>query len=80
MLCSCARRPVRRSRPTSAACSHADRHAGFADYGRALMLPTKRKSVEPLAAHMDPWNASAQHQSLHHVVASSKWSDEEVLA
>jgi SRSO17 transposase len=62
------------------ALDHADRHAGFADYGRALMLPIERKSVEPLAAHMDPWNASAKHQSLHHVVANSEWSDEAVLA
>lgn len=61
------------------ALGHADRHAGFADYGRALMLPIERKSVEPLAAHMDPWNASAKHQSLHHVVAKSDWSDEAVL-
>lgn len=61
------------------ALGHADRHAGFADYGRALMLPIERKSVEPLAAHMDPWNAPAKHQSLHHVVAKSEWSDEAVL-
>jgi SRSO17 transposase len=62
------------------ALGHADRHAGFADYGRALMLPIERKSVEPLAAHMDPWNARAKHQSLHHLVANSDWSDEAVLA
>jgi SRSO17 transposase len=61
------------------ALGHADRHAGFADYGRALMLPIGRKSVEPLAAHMDPWNTPAKHQSLHHVVAKSEWSDEAVL-
>jgi SRSO17 transposase len=62
------------------ALGHADRHAGFSDYGRALMLPIERKSVEPLAAHMDPWNTRAKHQSLHHVVAKSEWSDEAVLA
>lgn len=62
------------------ALGHADRHAGFADYGRALMLPIERKSVEPLAAHMNPWNARAKHQSLHHLVANSAWSDEAVLA
>ena len=62
------------------ALGHADRHAGFADYGRALMLPIERKSVEPLAAHMDPWNTPAKHQSLHHVVAKSEWSDEAVLS
>ena len=62
------------------ALGHADRRAGFADYGRALMLPIERKSVEPLAAQMDPWHVSAKHQSLHHVVAKSDWSDEAVLA
>lgn len=62
------------------ALGHADRHAGFADYGRALMLPIERKSVEPLAAHMDPWNTRAKHQSLHHLVANSEWSDEAVLS
>lgn len=62
------------------ALGHADRHTGFADYGRALMLPIERKSVEPLAAHMEPWNTPAKHQSLHHVVAKSEWSDEAVLS
>ena len=33
---------------------HRDRHAGFADYSRGLMLPIERKSVEPLAANTDP--------------------------
>ncbi|MGC2463013.1 MAG: transposase, partial [Steroidobacteraceae bacterium] len=58
---------------------HADRHCGFADYSRGLMLPIERKSVEPIAAHTDPWHVSAKHQSLHHVVAQSNWSDEAVL-
>ena len=48
---------------------HQDRHAGFADYSRGLMLPIERKSVEPLAAHTDPLHVSAKHQSLHHLVA-----------
>jgi SRSO17 transposase len=58
---------------------HADRRAGFVEYSRGLMLPIERKSVEPLAAHGDPWNVSARHQSLHHMVAKSDWSDEAVL-
>ena len=57
------------------ALGHQDRHAGFADYSRGLMLPIERKSVEPLAAHTDPLHVSSQHQSLHHVVAMSEWSD-----
>ena len=58
---------------------HADRQAGFIEYGRGLMLPIERKSVEPLAAHTDPWHVSSKHQSLHHMVAKSEWSDEAVL-
>jgi SRSO17 transposase len=62
------------------ALGHWDRHAGFADYSRGLMLPIERKSVEPMAAHTDPLHVSAKHQSLHHLVAQSEWSDREVLA
>ena len=58
---------------------HADRHGSLVDYSRGLMLPIERKSVEPLAAHMDPWRVRAKHQSLHHFVAKSQWSDEAVL-
>ena len=32
---------------------HADRRMGLKDYCRGLMLPLKRKSIEPLAAAMD---------------------------
>ena len=52
------------------ALGHQDRHGGFADYSRGLMLPMERKSVEPLAAHTDPLHVSSKHQSLHHLVAS----------
>lgn len=58
---------------------HADRRAAFLDYSRGLMLPIERKSVEPLAAHTDPDRVSGKHQSLHHMVAKSEWSDEAVL-
>lgn len=53
---------------------HADRRAGLMDYCRGLMLPIKRKSIEPLAASMDPLRVRAKHQSLHHFVAKSAWS------
>src|SRR5258705_12462546 len=62
------------------ALGHRDRHGGFAAYRRGLMLPIERKSVEPLAAHTDPLHVSAKHQSLHHLVAQSEWSDSAVLA
>ncbi|TCL15183.1 SRSO17 transposase, partial [Azotobacter chroococcum] len=43
------------------------------------MLPLARKSVEPLAAGIDPHAVRARHQSLHHFVAKSDWSDEGLL-
>jgi SRSO17 transposase len=58
---------------------HADRHAGLKGYCTGLMLPLSRKSVEPMAASVDPLHASAKHQSLHHFVAKAEWSDEELL-
>ena len=44
---------------------HSDRHAGLRGYCTGLMLPLSRKSVEPMAARVDPLHASARHQSLH---------------
>jgi SRSO17 transposase len=58
---------------------HADRHAGLAGYCTGLMLPLSRKSVEPMAARVDPLHASARHQALHHFVAKAQWSDGQVL-
>jgi SRSO17 transposase len=43
------------------------------------MLPLSRKSVEPMAASVDPVHASARHQALHHFVAKADWSDEQML-
>lgn len=59
---------------------HADRHAGLSGYCTGLMLPLSRKSVEPMAARVDPLHASARHQALHHFVAKSAWSDTAVMA
>jgi SRSO17 transposase len=58
---------------------HADRHAGLQGYCTGLMLPLSRKSVEPMAARVDPLHASAKHQALHHFVAKAEWSDDEML-
>ncbi len=58
---------------------HMDRHAGLKGYCTGLMLPLSRKSVEPMAARLDPLHASARHQSLHHFVAKAEWSDDEML-
>jgi len=58
---------------------HADRHAGLKGYCTGLMLPLARKSVEPMAARIDHFHASARHQALHHFVAKAEWSDAEML-
>ena len=58
---------------------HADRHAGLRGYCTGLMSPAKRKSVEPMAAHLDPLHVRSRHQSLHHFVADANWSDEQML-
>jgi SRSO17 transposase len=48
-------------------------------YCTGLILPGERKSVEPMAARIDPLRASARHQALHHFVAQAEWSDAEML-
>lgn len=58
---------------------HADRQAGLRGYCTGLMAPLKRKSVEPMASHLAPSATRSRHQSLHHFVADSAWSDEEML-
>ena len=58
---------------------HADRHAGLRGYCTGLMAPLKRKSVEPMAAHLAPGATRSRHQSLHHFVANSPWSHERML-
>lgn len=50
------------------AIGHSDRRAGLVGYCQGLMLPIARKSVEPLAAHLELHRVSARHQSLHHFV------------
>lgn len=63
----------------AAGLGHADRHAGLKGYCTGLILPGARKSVEPMAARIDPLHASARHQALHHFVAQAEWSDAEML-
>ena len=59
---------------------HADRVAPFQSYCVGLLLPGDRKSVEPMAARVQPARVQAAHQSMHHFVAKSEWSDDAVLA
>ena len=54
---------------------HADRMAPFRSYCTGLILPGERKSVEPMAARVEPGRVQAAHQSLHHFVAKAEWSD-----
>jgi SRSO17 transposase len=49
-------------------------------YCTGLLLPGERKSVEPMAARMEPERVSAKHQSLHNVVANAAWDDAAMLA
>jgi SRSO17 transposase len=64
----------------SKALGHADRVAPLKAYCTGLILPGERKSVEPMAARVEPGRVQAAHQSLHHFVAKADWSDEAVLA
>jgi SRSO17 transposase len=59
---------------------HADRAGPLRDYCVGLMMPSERKSVEPMAAMTAPGRTAAQHQSLLHFVGNAAWSDEKVLA
>jgi SRSO17 transposase len=62
------------------AVGHADRRAPLEAYLTGLLLPGERKSVEPMAAKLDPRHVSRAHQSLHHFVANAPWEAREVLA
>src|SRR5919199_5831452 len=59
---------------------HADRRAPLRAYATGLLLPGERKSVEPMAARVDPFRVGAAHQSLHHFVAKAAWDDVALLA
>jgi SRSO17 transposase len=59
---------------------HASRAASARAYCTALLLPGERKSIEPMAARLEPAHVQAKHQSLHHVVAQADWDDAAVRA
>jgi SRSO17 transposase len=48
-------------------------------YLTGLCLPGERKSIEPMAARVDPKRVCARHQSMHHFVANAAWEDAAVL-
>jgi SRSO17 transposase len=62
-----------------AAVGHADRHEPLRVYLEGLRLPGERKSVEPMAARIDPRNVPSRHQSMHHFVATSPWDPDALI-
>jgi SRSO17 transposase len=58
---------------------HADRHQPMRAYLEGLLLPGERKSVEPMAARVDPRNTGPLHQSMHHFVAKATWDADAVI-
>src|SRR5713226_3494073 len=61
------------------AVGHADRNLPLRNYCTGLLLDGERKSVEPMAARLAPDQVQGMHQSLHHFVAQSPWSDADML-
>jgi len=61
------------------AAGHEDRQEPLKSYCKGLLLPGERKSIEPMAARLDPENIQPMRQSLHHLVAKAPWSDEVLL-
>jgi SRSO17 transposase len=57
------------------ALGHADRRGPLNMYCQGLILPGDRKSIEPMAAKLDPEHIQARHQSMHHLVAQAGWDD-----
>jgi SRSO17 transposase len=63
----------------TAVLGHASRVDPARAYCTGLLLPGERKSVEPMAARIEPDRVQAAHQSLHHIVAKAEWDDAAVL-
>jgi SRSO17 transposase len=62
------------------AAGHEDRRAPWKNYCKGLLLPGERKSIEPMAASLDPQNVPPLRQSLHPLAAQAPGSDAELLA
>ena len=58
---------------------HVDRNEPLNDYLHGLLMPGKRKSIEPMALRLSPKSVSSKHQSLHHFVSDSPWNEERLL-
>src|SRR3989304_5871222 len=53
------------------AVGHADRREPLRAYLTGLLLSGERKSIEPMAAKIDPSHRRARHQSMHHFAANA---------
>ncbi len=58
---------------------HQDREEPLRAYLAGLCLPGERKSMEPIAARVDPRHVRARHQSLHHFISNAPWDEDAVL-
>lgn len=63
----------------AAVLGHADRVGPMKAYCTGLMLPGDRKSVERMAAQVEPGRVRTAHQSMHHFVAKADWTDAAVM-
>ena len=63
----------------TAALGHVSRVGPARAYCTGLLLPGERKSMEPMAARIEPERVQAAHQSMHHMVAKAEWDDDAVL-
>lgn len=50
----------------------------FAEYALGLLLPGERKSMEPIAARLDPLHPMARFKTMQRFVACSEWDDHAV--
>src|SRR2546425_6500444 len=65
--------------PRAAVLAHGDRHEPLRAYVTGLCLPGERKSIEPMAARVDPRHVRARHQSMQHFIADAPWDAAAVL-
>jgi SRSO17 transposase len=61
------------------AIGHKDRREPLRAYVTGLCLAGERKSIEPMAARIEPRRVRARHQSMHHFVANAPWEAAAVL-
>src|SRR3970282_950834 len=63
----------------AAVLGHRDRHAPLRAYVTGLCLPGERKSIEPMAARVDPRHVPAPRHSMHHLIAHAPCAAAAVL-